>query len=273
MSPQPSIICAMATHPLFCMLEKLSSDGILHGLRLQHKHLSGLGFADDTLMFLNASNDNISTCLTLMGLYSDASELKLNIEKSTLIDVSSSAFDDLVWPGKRVYKGTVFRYLGYPLGVEVTNKQLIDWVMDKIRKKIQYWHSSEWPLHVCLRIIQAILIPYVLYFLPLLDWKKMHIDNINSILIWFLWNAKTDKQVCPQVGWNILCLPKKEGGAGILSLDAHMQARKATFIHHMFDNKLLWVACMWGIIHLGTVYHHGKWTMCLTVIKCFLMHH
>ena len=136
--PLSPLLFFVATHPLFSMLEKLSSDGILHGLRLQHKHLSRLGFADDTLMFLNASNDNISTCLTLMGLYSDASELKVNIEKSTLIDVSSSAFDDLVWPGKRVYKGTVFRYLGYPLGVEVTKKQLSDWVMDKIRKEIQY---------------------------------------------------------------------------------------------------------------------------------------
>ena len=55
-----------------------------------------------------------------MGMFSDASNLKLKIDKSTLIDVSAS----LIWPGKRVDKGSVFRYLGYPLGVDVTNKQL-----------------------------------------------------------------------------------------------------------------------------------------------------
>ena len=54
----------------------------------ENKSLSGLGFADDALMFLKAANDNIATCLTLMGLFSDASDLKLNIETSTLIDVS-----------------------------------------------------------------------------------------------------------------------------------------------------------------------------------------
>ena len=57
-----------------------------------------------------------------MGLFSNASDLKLNIEKSTLIDVSAQDFDSLMWPGKRVHKGTVFRYLGYPIGVKVTNK-------------------------------------------------------------------------------------------------------------------------------------------------------
>ena len=54
-----------------------------------------------------------------MNLFSDASDLKLNIDKSTLIDVSAQDFDSLLWPGKRVYRGTVFRYLGYPIGVEV----------------------------------------------------------------------------------------------------------------------------------------------------------
>ena len=88
-----------------------------------------------------------------MGMFFDASDLKLNIDKSTLIDVSANDFDSLIWLGKRVNRGSVFRYLGYPIGVNVTNKQLLDWVLDKVRHKIQYWHSSEWPLHVRLRII------------------------------------------------------------------------------------------------------------------------
>ena len=88
--PLSPLLFVVATHPLFCMLEKLSLDGVIHGLRLQNKSLSGLGFADDTLMFLKAANDNIATCLTLMGLLSaDALVLKLNIEKSTLIGVSA----------------------------------------------------------------------------------------------------------------------------------------------------------------------------------------
>ena len=259
--PLSPLLFAVATHPLFCMLEKVSNDGILHGLRLQNKNLSGLGFADDTLMMLRATNQNIETCLTLMNVFSDASDLQLNIEKSTLIDVSACNFDALIWPGKRVHRGTVFRYLGYPLGVDVTNKQLLDWVLDRIRTKILYWHSSEWPLHVRLRITQAILIPYVLYFLPLLDWKKSHIDKVNTLLIRFMWNAKPQKPVTPPIKWDLVSTPKNGGGLGILNLETHMHARRATFIHHMFDRRLQWTECLWGLISLGTVYFHGHWTL------------
>lgn len=259
--PLSPLLFAVATHPLFCMLEKLSTDGVLQGLRLPQRSLAGLGFADDTLMFLQASNSNIATCLTLMGMFSDASNLKLNIDKSTLIDVSAKDFESLIWPGKRVQKGCVFRYLGYPIGIEVTNKQLLDWVLDRVRKKIHYWHSSEWPLHVRLRIIQAILIPYVLFFLPLLDWKMNHLESINSLLIRFLWNPKPGKAVCPPIRWKTVCTPKSLGGLGVLDLETHMHARRATFIHHMLDNNLPWASCMWGIIHLGTVHFHGKWEL------------
>ena len=136
--PLSPLLFAVATHPLICMLEKLSLDRILHGVHLPQKSLTGLGFADDTLMFLKASNQNPATCLTLLGLYADASELKLNVDKSTLMDISSSDFSNLNWSGKRMEIGNVVRYLGYPIGVNVTSKQLLDWVINKINKKIRY---------------------------------------------------------------------------------------------------------------------------------------
>ena len=110
--------------------------------------MASLSFVDDTLMFLKASNVNISARLTRLALYGDASDLTLNLTKSTLIDVSATNFDALQWPGKRVQKGSIFRYLGYPLGVQISNKDAIDWVLKKVTGKIFCWHSSEWPLHV-----------------------------------------------------------------------------------------------------------------------------
>ena len=59
----------------------------------------------------------------------------------------------------------------------------------------------------------------------------------------------------------LLCKPKHAGGVGIIDLDVHMQACRATFIHRMLDNKLIWTACMWDLIHLGTIFFHGKWEL------------
>ena len=57
--PLSPLLFAIATHPLFCMLESLSSSRIIQGLQLKEHRLAGLGFVDDTLMFLHASNQNI----------------------------------------------------------------------------------------------------------------------------------------------------------------------------------------------------------------------
>ena len=51
----------LATHPLFCMLEQLAKSGELHGLKIQHKNMLGLEFADDTFLFLKACNINVAT--------------------------------------------------------------------------------------------------------------------------------------------------------------------------------------------------------------------
>ena len=83
-------------------------------------------------MFLKACIINISDCLTILNMFGDASDLQLNVQKSTLINVTAKDFQALVWPGKRVQIETVFRYLGYPLGVHVPNKELINWVMDRV---------------------------------------------------------------------------------------------------------------------------------------------
>ena len=140
------------------MMEALSNADAIQGLQIKDRKLAGLGFADDALMFVKATSQNIASCLTLLTLFGDASDLVLNLSKSTLINVSAVAFHSLLWPGKRVDRGTLFRYLGYPLGVLTPTKQAIDWVFHKVKDKIAYWHSSKWPLHVCLQIIQAIMI-------------------------------------------------------------------------------------------------------------------
>lgn len=220
----------------------------------------GLGFADDTLLFLKANNLNLANCLKILDLFSTAAGLNLNVQKSALIDISAEDFEHLIWNGKRIPTGHVFRHLGYPIGVDVTNKQLIDWIMIKLKNKINYWKSDEWPLHVRLRIIQSILIPYVMYYLPLLDWKKHHIAGLNSLLNRFYWGGSGAKPIV-LISWSKICQPKNIGGLGILNLRSHAYARRATLLHKMFTNSAPWCLCLWTMVKKATVYHHGYWEL------------
>ena len=76
------------------------------------------------------------------------------------------------------HRGLIFRHLGYPLGVHVTNAQLLKWIGSKLRDKFMYWKSQSWPFHARLKVVQCIMIPMILYFLPLLPLTKKALQEM-----------------------------------------------------------------------------------------------
>lgn len=141
--PLSPLLFAIATHPLFCYLESQATNGELVGLKVANKNILGLGFADDTYLFSQANNVHLAKCMEILGMFSLATGLNLNIEKSTLINLTASNFESLIWHGKKLSTGYVFRHLGYPVAVNVNNKMLIDWVLEKLNKKINYWKPDQ----------------------------------------------------------------------------------------------------------------------------------
>lgn len=132
-------------------------------------------------MFLKATNNKFLS-LYFIDYYSKASCMHLHFSKSSLIDINAYDFYHLIWHGKRIPKETIFRHLGFPVGVLVSNKNLIHWVLEKIKKKISFGKCTESPLHVRLRIVQSILILYILYYILLLDWKKGHFTHFITLI-------------------------------------------------------------------------------------------
>ncbi|KAH7424373.1 hypothetical protein KP509_11G004900, partial [Ceratopteris richardii] len=142
-------------------------------------------------------------------------------KKSALVDISAHDFRGIQWEGTKIEKGSVFRHLGYPLGVNVSDKDTIEWVMHKVKCKTGLWHASQWPLHARVKIVQAFLQLYIMYYLLLLDWKKCHIKNFECLLKNFLWEKKHSRALVLSP-WDFVCQPRTNGGLGIPNL--HSQA-------------------------------------------------
>ncbi|KAH7388305.1 hypothetical protein KP509_16G069300, partial [Ceratopteris richardii] len=85
-----------------------------------------VGFADDTFIFAKADEANIQNILTSLIPFSEASALRINMTKSTLINISACHFESLPWSGPKIDKGAVFRHLGYPMGVNISSKDKLD---------------------------------------------------------------------------------------------------------------------------------------------------
>ncbi|KAH6559031.1 hypothetical protein KP509_1Z031600 [Ceratopteris richardii] len=142
---------------MFYLLEARMNYSYIHGISLYGTQKIAVGFVDDTFIFAKEDEANIQNILTSLAPFSETFALRFNMRKSTLINISTCHFESLHWLGPKIDNGVVFRHLGYPMGVNISTKDKLDWVFCKIKGKLELWHSSHWPLHVRIRIVQAFL--------------------------------------------------------------------------------------------------------------------
>ena len=70
----------------------------------------------------------------------------------------------------------------------------MQWVIQKLNQKLEYWKLSTWPLHVQLCIVQSIIMAYVQFYLPLVHWTERDIDKFMSEAMELLWKNKCHKK-------------------------------------------------------------------------------
>ena len=76
--------------------------------------------ADDLFMFLQASRENLEKGMLVWNRFALASGLHINWRKSSLISCTERDLECLRCQGSVVKKGSIFRHLGYPVGMNVT---------------------------------------------------------------------------------------------------------------------------------------------------------
>ena len=255
--PLSPLLFAIVTHPVLVMLSKLADDGNIVGLHLPSGgQLVAQALADDSFMFLQASKSNLEKSMHVWDQFALASGLHINWRKSRLISCTESDLQSLGWQGSVIHRGSIFRHLGYPLGVDVTNAQLLEWIGSKLRDKFMYWKSQSWPFHVRLKVVQCIMIPMILYFLPLLPWTKKALQAMLQPLRFMLWRKK-DRRGVAWVSWEHLATPKRLGGVTILNLDMHLMARRFSLLRDMCRQDQPWV-CMMQYFIENAGFIHGK---------------
>ena len=74
---------------------------------------------------------------------------------------------DIGWDGQIFHQGNVCQHLGYPI-VDVSSSQSLNWMSSTILDNFMYRKSQAWPFSTRLKVVQAIMIPMISYFLPLL---------------------------------------------------------------------------------------------------------
>ena len=134
LSPFLFIMCAEG---LSALLRDAEKKGHIHGLKIARNvdPISHLSFADDSLLFVRASEEEVESVMDILNTYEAASGQKLNMDKSEMsfsrnIELEKRQLLQMKLTFKAVERHD--KYLGLPTYIGSSKKQVFQVIQDRI---------------------------------------------------------------------------------------------------------------------------------------------
>lgn len=139
--PISSLLFTFTTQVLMSMINHRISTGALQGFHLSDgSRLCQQLFADDIGLYLEATEGEFKAARDVIQHFERISGAALNLSKSLIIPIY---FTDGIFPtwlkdtGCKISQvGEICEYLGCPIGYRVTPAQEVDYLVNKLRKKL-----------------------------------------------------------------------------------------------------------------------------------------
>ncbi|GKC63304.1 putative RNA-directed DNA polymerase, partial [Tanacetum coccineum] len=214
-----------------------------------HKHCEELRiinvcFADDLFIFARGDVESAKVVMDSLNEFKLVSGLVPSIPKSTVY------FCNVINHVKSVIlnvmpfsEGTLpVKYLGVPLiSSRLLNRDCKILVI-KARNRIRDWKNKSLSFAGRLQLCNSVISSMQVYWASVLSIPFGIIDDIQQLIRGFLWCNGEYKRGKSKVSWDVICLPKSEGGLGIRCLKVFNGALMATHIWNIVTNKdSLWV--------------------------------
>ncbi|GAV92977.1 hypothetical protein CFOL_v3_36355, partial [Cephalotus follicularis] len=116
------------------------------------------------------------------------------------------------------------KYLGLPLITSRLTKQDCEPLLTKILARANSWISRSLSYAGRLQLIRSTLASMHVYWCSTFILPAEVIRECERTLRRFLWGGKGTNQKRSLVKWTKICLPRSEGGLGVISLKAWNQA-------------------------------------------------
>ena len=140
----------------------------VQGLRLpDNSYITNQMFADDTLMLLEGTHENMDKALAVINKFSDASGAKLNLHKSVGVWVANI---ERTWMWgeeagmKWLQPGEVTKYLGYPFGRQLTQHEKDNKMLGHVKKHLQRWAGNRLSVAGRIMIANQVILSSIWYF-------------------------------------------------------------------------------------------------------------
>ena len=219
--PLSPLLFLLVMETLSRLLKRTENGGFLCGFqagsnRQQGVHISHLTFADDTILFYDASREQLLYIRMVLIFFEAITGLKVNVGKNEIVPIGDVGNLNALARTLCCKVGTLpMRNLGMPLRVHYKDSSIWNPIIEQIEKRPSSWKRLYLSNGGRLTLLKSTLSSLPTYFLSLFTIPQAVAAKIERIQRNFLWGASKDVFKYPLVAWDKVYLPIKCGGLGI----------------------------------------------------------
>ena len=176
-------------------------------------------FGDDRLLLLDGTPDNLDRAIEVINKFGAASGAKLNLHKFVGVWVSHTP---RAWTWgeevglKWLQPGEVTRYLGYPFGLHIAQKEKDNKMRSQIRKHLHRWANNKLSLAGRIMVSNQVIMSSIWYLASCTDFSNQAIKLVSATVRNYIWSSQKESFARARVKWATSVLPIVRGGVKII---------------------------------------------------------
>jgi hypothetical protein len=183
----------------------------------QGPNITHLLFADDSVVFLEASEENLNTLRDVLRTYEECSGQRVNKQKSPIF-FGKGCSDDVKTNLKNLIgiscEALSEKYLGLPTAVGRSKDGAFKHIPDRSRGKVHGWKGQGLSMEGKETLIKSVLQAVSTYPMGCFRLSERMCNSLTSIASGFWWGSAEGRRKVPWISWDRMCKPKNRGGMG-----------------------------------------------------------
>nr|KYP61054.1 Retrovirus-related Pol polyprotein LINE-1 [Cajanus cajan] len=191
--------------------------------------ISHLAFADDIVLFAEASLDQVEVIQGCLNVFCDSAGQKVSNEKTRIFfskNVGHVVRSEISNAFGFQRTENLGNYLGVPTHHSRVSHATYQSIIDKVNNRLSGWKAKNLSFAGRITLTKSVLEALPSYIMQTVSLPKTVCDALEKSSRGFLWGDNSEHHRPHAINWNTICLPKSHGGLGL----RHMREANNAFM-------------------------------------------